>query len=273
MHIMVPSLLVTSVTSAFAFSVPVQHVGRRVGGVAVLLQAAGISNGAEPFWETRTDCWRPTVNDVDRISWGKPAKKKGTGSRGVPHRLNQDERDSFDRARRKGFLEVNGSAWRAERRGAPLLNSYRSLCDAHGQACIVLHKGNDGSDHIVLDLSPLRLPERFASVAQTCEAAMGIPALIESAENDMQTEEEANNTKEDSGEIEDQELEDPWETRPIYQLSPFYVAWELPRSEAKATGKKLANMFHTMELQAAKSKKPVGVKHGKGRRHGGYGIG
>eukprot|EP00961_Rhodomonas_salina_P241896 3267749-Rhodomonas_salina.4 len=71
------------------------------------------------------DCWRPTADDVDRISWGKPAKKKMTGSRGVPHRLNQvqspaslflrgsmhgpeqlpggqDERMLYDMARRKG---------------------------------------------------------------------------------------------------------------------------------------------------------------------------
>eukprot|EP00978_Attheya_sp_CCMP212_P044759 scaffold321440_cov28-Attheya_sp.AAC.1 len=104
---------------------------------------------------------------------------------------------------------------------------------------------------------------------------MGIPAQIEGAENDIETEVEANNnTDQDNGEIaEDEELEDPWEIRPIYQLSPFYVSWELPRSEAKAVGKKLADMFDTMEPQVAKSQKPVGVKHGKGRRHGGYGIG
>lgn len=35
------------------------------------------------------ECWRPTADDVDRISWGRPAKKKMTGSRGVPHRLNE----------------------------------------------------------------------------------------------------------------------------------------------------------------------------------------
>ena len=34
--------------------------------------------------------WRPTIDDVDRISWGRPAKRKGTGSRGVPHRLNDE---------------------------------------------------------------------------------------------------------------------------------------------------------------------------------------
>ena len=72
------------------------------------------------------DCWRPTLDDVDRISWGKPAKKKSTGSRGVPHRLNEEERKLYDFGRQKGFLEIPGSGWRKERRGAPLLNSYRN---------------------------------------------------------------------------------------------------------------------------------------------------
>jgi hypothetical protein len=77
------------------------------------------------------ECWRPTVDDVDRISWGKPAKKKTTGSRGVPHRLNEEERKLYDFARQKGFLEVPGSGWRKERRGAPLLNTYRNWYDLH----------------------------------------------------------------------------------------------------------------------------------------------
>ena len=64
------------------------------------------------IWQSRKKCWRPTVQDVENISWGKPAKKKGTGSRGVPHRLNHDEeRKLFDQARKKGFLEVTGSGW------------------------------------------------------------------------------------------------------------------------------------------------------------------
>ena len=77
-----------------------------------------------------SECWRPTLDDVDRISWGKPAKKKGTGSRGVPHRLNSDERVLYDLARRKGFLEISGSGWRKQRSDAPLANTYRSWCDA-----------------------------------------------------------------------------------------------------------------------------------------------
>lgn len=34
---------------------------------------------------------RPTLDDVERISYGQGAKKRGTGSRQVPHRLNGDE--------------------------------------------------------------------------------------------------------------------------------------------------------------------------------------
>ena len=81
-----------------------------------------------------TDCWRPTLDDVDRISWGRNAKKKGTGSRGVPHRLNDDERSLYDFARRKGFVEIGGSGWRRRRSDAPLVNTYRSWCDARAVA-------------------------------------------------------------------------------------------------------------------------------------------
>eukprot|EP00629_Pelagomonadales_sp_RCC1024_P019189 CAMPEP_0119290230 /NCGR_PEP_ID=MMETSP1329-20130426/40407_1 /TAXON_ID=114041 /ORGANISM="Genus nov. species nov., Strain RCC1024" /LENGTH=138 /DNA_ID=CAMNT_0007291045 /DNA_START=79 /DNA_END=491 /DNA_ORIENTATION=- len=73
---------------------------------------------------------RPSKDDVDRISWGKPSKKKGVGSRGTPHRLNAAERDEYERAKRRGYVECAGSAWRAERRDAPLLNTWRNWCDA-----------------------------------------------------------------------------------------------------------------------------------------------
>jgi hypothetical protein len=212
------------------------------------------------------DGWRPTVNDVERISFGKPAKQKGTGSRGVPHRLNEDERFLFDQARRKGFLEIAGSGWRSQRREAPLLNTYRSLCDARAQASIVLHKGNTGIDELVVDLSPLRYPEIFEEVAKHClQLHVGGDLVYQGS-----------STQEDEGdgsvEIINEE-KSPWETRPIYQLSPYCVAWELPRSECKELGKTLAMLFETSEGNIAGSRKPIGVKPGKSRRHGGYGIG
>ena len=237
------------------------------------------------FWEARMEenVWRPTINDVERISWGKPAKKKGTGSRGVPHRLNLDERFLFDNARKKGFLEIEGSGWRSQRREAPLLNTYRSLCDARGQASIVLHKGNTGIDELVVDISPLRNPEIFHEVAEVClQQHEGGEVIFQGSS------ETTGLTQQQDGDedltltlsiVDDRDMENgsdevsPWETRPIYQLPPYCISWEIERNEAKKLGKKMAKLFDTIEETTAPSKKPIGVKPGKGRRHGGYGIG
>ena len=240
------------------------------------------------FWEARMDVWRPDISDVERISWGKPAKKKGTGSRGVPHRLNLDERFLFDNARKKGFLETEGSGWRSQRREAPLLNTYRSLCDARGQASIVLHKGSTGMDELVCDLSPLRNPKIFDEVARKClELQEGGEVVFQGSGTDESSntdhEEDTEDlvmtlsivdeaTNENKKSLDDDEM-GPWETRPIYQLPPFCISWELQRSEAKALGKELGKQFSTREEKSGPSKKPIGVKAGKGRRHGGYGIG
>lgn len=234
------------------------------------------------FWRARQDCWRPDVRDVEKISWGKPAKKKRTGSRGVPHRLNEDERRAFDQARQQGFLQVTGSSWRSQRRDAPLLNSYRSLMDARGRPMIVLHKlspnssgGVDNGDRLVVDLSPLRLPDEFERVEQELKTRV-------LADYDVEMEvlgsEEETATADDTDEIAIEEDEndgdnDDWETRPIYQLSPYPITWELSRQQGKKVGKYLGKLFDNVEEKAVASKKPKGVKPGKGRRHGGYGIG
>jgi hypothetical protein len=221
-------------------------------------------------WESRTKCWRPTIQDVERISFGKPAKKKGTGSRGVPHRLNEEERKLFDQARRKGFLEVGGSGWRSQRRDAPLVNTYRSLCDARGQACITLHKGNTGLDELVIDLSPLRMPDAFWTVEKDTIDFVGMETSYKASEedtDDLLDESEV----EIVGTIDPDD--DPFDSRPIYQLPAYCISWELQRSEGKSLGKKLAQEFKTIEANASKSKKPKHVKPGKNRRSGGYGIG
>ena len=220
-------------------------------------------------WETRQKCWRPTVQDVERISFGKPAKKKGTGSRGVPHRLNEEERKLFDQARRKGFLEVGGSGWRSQRRDAPLVNTYRSLCDARGQVCIALHKGNTGMDELVVDVSPLRLPETFKDIEQNLVDFVGLETSYRESENEQEDLDESEVDIVDSGDSD----EDFYDSRPIYQLPPNCISWEVERSEGKKLGKTLAKQFNTIEANASKSKKPRNVKAGKNRRSGGYGIG
>lgn len=45
--------------------------------------------------------WRPTIDDVDRISRGDAAKVRGTGSRQIPHRLNAEERTLYEQAKKK----------------------------------------------------------------------------------------------------------------------------------------------------------------------------
>jgi len=209
---------------------------------------------------------------VERISWGKPAKKKGTGSRGVPHRLNEEERLLFDQARKRGFLEVTGSGWRSQRSDAPLVNSYRSLCDARGQVCITLHKGNTGLDELVVDFSPLRLPESFQQLEQDMIQFASLPTLYKAS--DEHDDVDVDQSKVDNADTVEAKRgdEDPWDSRPIYQLPTYIVSWEIQRSEGKALGKKLAKEFETIEARASKSKKPNHVKPGKNRSHGGYGI-
>ena len=252
--------------------------------------------------QPRQDCWRPTINDVERISWGKPASKQGkrTGSRGVPHRLNTDERLLFDQARRKGFLEVVGpSGWRSQRRDAPLLNTYRSLCDARGQVSIVLFKKNTGIDELSIDLSPLRTPHMFDTISKECndlvvgqddekkvpydedpkdgdeEVAQENRYLWDSIVDQEGIDDDEEGSVDSNANDEKKGDDDPWGTRPIYQLSPYCISWELPRSDAKSLGKLLASKFHTIEEKATKSssKKPIHIKPGKNRRSGGYGIG
>eukprot|EP00584_Thalassiosira_punctigera_P015713 CAMPEP_0172554600 /NCGR_PEP_ID=MMETSP1067-20121228/55410_1 /TAXON_ID=265564 ORGANISM="Thalassiosira punctigera, Strain Tpunct2005C2" /NCGR_SAMPLE_ID=MMETSP1067 /ASSEMBLY_ACC=CAM_ASM_000444 /LENGTH=304 /DNA_ID=CAMNT_0013343001 /DNA_START=61 /DNA_END=975 /DNA_ORIENTATION=+ len=231
------------------------------------------------IWHARRDCWRPDVRDVEKISFGMPAKKKRTGSRGVPHRLNEEERRSFDQARRQGFLQVTGSSWRSQRRDAPLLNSYRSLMDARGRPMIALHKmspntsgGVDNGDRLVVDLSPLRLPGDFERVS--CELREKILAEFDVESQMLESPEENNSQADVDRTASDIDTNDnDWETRPIYQLSPHYVSWEVSRQQGKQIGKFLGLQFDIVEEKATKSKKPRGVKPGKGRRHGGYGIG
>ena len=54
-------------------------------------------------------CSRPSLDDVERISKGNPAKARGTGSRRIPHRLNAAERQQYEIAKQKvqGMLPCN----------------------------------------------------------------------------------------------------------------------------------------------------------------------
>lgn len=254
-------------------STSISNTTTRHIGTSRLFATTSSDSETEISWKTRIKCWRPTIQDVERISFGKPAKKKGTGSRGTPHRLNEEERKLFDQARRKGFLEIGGSGWRSQRRDAPLVNTYRSLCDARGQACIALHKGNTGEDELVIDLSPLRLPDTFETVERDMIEFVGIPTSYRASEEDVQDLLDESEIEIVGNDNSDDDLDNAYDSRPIYQLPTHCVSWNVQRSDGKALGKKLAMQFKTIEANASKSKKPKHVKPGKNRRSGGYGIG
>ena len=260
---------------------------REEAGERELMSAAELALRDLP--KAEMECWRPTTDDVDRISWGKPAKKKSTGSRGVPHRLNEDERILYDMARRKGFVEIGGSGWRKQRRGAPLVNTYRNWCDARAVPAIYLFKNKDGIDEVVLDLSPLRVPELFLEVATQCagvapggmvEALDGGDGEIEMDAAGEDVEERTSLSSEAAGRETalTTELKEAFLAQPIHRLPMYSVCWELERSAAKAVAKDIAQAFECMETGAKAGGASLvrgmpKVKAGKSRQHGGYGIG
>ena len=109
--------------------------------------------------------FRPTLDDVERISLGKGARKRGTGSRYVCHRLNQDERRLYEQAKQNNYLMVKGTAYRRERKGSPVCNTFRQRCDALEQICIIIEKHSFG-DRIKIDLSTLRVQDDAGCVSQ-----------------------------------------------------------------------------------------------------------
>lgn len=103
---------------------------------------------------------RPTLEDVERISRGLRARRRGVGSRAVPHRLNLEERRSYDSAKDKGFLETTGEGYRRTRKGTPLPNIYRQYCDAMAVPFVHLVKSMTGQkDEVRIDMSTLRRVE------------------------------------------------------------------------------------------------------------------
>ena len=84
---------------------------------------------------------RPSLDDVERISKGQAAKKRGVGSRQVPHRLNNEERIEWENAKNRNFLTLRGSGWRRQRGDSPLANIYRQICDAKNIPAISIERG------------------------------------------------------------------------------------------------------------------------------------
>ncbi|CAM9939492.1 unnamed protein product [Ectocarpus sp. 13 AM-2016] len=106
----------------------------------------------------KSDRGRPSLDDVERLSRGQAAKKRGTGSRGVCHRLNESERKAYDLAKKQGYVVLRGTGYRRERKGSPLQNIFRQFCDAKAIPCtsVLTGQGPDAVDEVEIDFSPLR---------------------------------------------------------------------------------------------------------------------
>lgn len=103
---------------------------------------------------------RPSLDDIERISYGQAAKRRGTGSRAVPHRLNELERKEWNLAKKRRYLLLRGTGWRKERGDSPLANIYRNYCDSVCIPCVYVKRGVQYGeqllDELVVDFSPLR---------------------------------------------------------------------------------------------------------------------
>jgi hypothetical protein len=102
---------------------------------------------------------RPTLEDVERLAQGEGTRRRGIGSRRVPHRLNLKERASYELALRTGFALMDGTGHRrhAFAAGAPLLNIMRQRADALALPLVWVERHREGELwHACVDYSPVR---------------------------------------------------------------------------------------------------------------------
>lgn len=127
---------------------------------------------------------RPTLDDIERISKGQAAKRRGTGSRAVPHRLNSAERKEWDLAKKRRFLLLRGTGWRKERGDSPLANIYRNYCDAVAVPSISVVRGlGTDNDTVIVDFTPLRQIDVSELAHQTIEEAKKFDSLVSIEDN------------------------------------------------------------------------------------------
>ena len=216
---------------------------------------------------SRGRAWRPSLDDVARVSRGDAARVRGTGSRAVPHRLNGDERAHFTRAQEKGYLDLRRNAFhRRARRGAPLANTWRMWCDAQGRPAVAVAQG-DGAAALEVDLSTMRA-ERYAEVAGARPGAAGVREVVRALDRVVAME----GTLEDGG-ADGEDARDG----PTWRLPLLLLTYEF---EGKAQARKAARevaAFCVERLKggrlAAKAKGAEGGRKAGGAKGGRKGRG
>lgn len=195
--------------------------------------------------------FRANLDDVENLSYGRGAKKqRGTGSRFTCHRLNRDERRIFDQAKRDGYLTVRGTGYRKNRKGSPVVNTFRQRCDALAQICVIVEK-RSGSDRVVIDFSTLRVQDDSPLVSFLMETVFRVDypdfheALISENQNSNNgqksglTNESAEKVTNDSASVQVENTTNRpvhWETvrsKPIWGVDERLLAVTCDREVAK----------------------------------------
>jgi hypothetical protein len=228
---------------------------------------------------------RISRDDVERLSRGQPSKKKGYGSRNVPHRLNDEERAEMDRAAKKGFVSFAGTGNRRTRKGSPLANIHRQWCDARDKPQILHFKASGGRqplDQVIVDLSPLRLNGLFDDPSRVDDFLAKWKAEIDTAASNsgMQIYTRTSDVDADENDLDEDIATDylvtldhhavmeAWATKPIWKLPVVsFAVFEGDRPRAKAMAKELAALWEIPEEQketggGPKTRRDAGARKG-----------
>jgi hypothetical protein len=235
------------------------------------------------------DLRRISKDDVDRLSRGQPSKKKGFGSRNVPHRLNDKERNEMDRASKKGYLALAGAGNRRTRKGSPLANIHRQWCDARDKPQIILFKAVSGRpmDEVMVDLSPLRMnglydyqqAEEFLVKWKTEILSAATSAGMGLCNDDDDDDDDGSEPVLDDEELPDfvvdlKEIsQGAWAGNPIWKLPTVSLGtFEGERAKAKAMASELAILWGVPEETVGdgpKTRKAAGAQGGGKTKTGG----
>lgn len=205
--------------------------------------------------------------EVDRMSKGQGPKnnsKKGTKS-DIHLRLSETEQAELGRAERKGYVSLLSTAYRRGRKSSALANVHRQWCDAREKPQIILCKASGGRplDHIIVDLSPLRihgiLDDPRAADEFLVKWKTHILLAAEQSGMVLRDDYIEDNTVRLEDVDEDDDVEVPtelvitmdtksWATLPIEKLPVVSLGvFEGERSKAKAMAKELAELWDIPE--------------------------
>ena len=202
-------------------------------------------------------------------------------------RLSETELAEMSRAERKGYLSLMSTAYRRGRKSSALASFHREWCDAREKPQVILCKASGGRplDHVIVDLSPLRIhgilddPKAANEFlvkwkAQTLLAAENAGMVL----RDDYIEDNTVSVFENDDElgISPSELvitldnKKSWATLPIAKLPVVSLGvFEGERSKAKAMAKELAELWEIPELEESL---PESVKSRKGTKASGKSV-